>query len=70
VPKEVNSHSDRHQFTVVEEVAAATVEVSVAVLDSLSAGHGHLQSRESLHQAEEAWLETIDLSNSILGCLC
>jgi len=70
VPKEVNSRSDQHQFTVVEELAAVTVEVSAAKLDSLSAGHGHLQSRESLHQAEEAWLETIGLSNSNLGCLC
>ena len=34
VPEEVNSRSDRHQFTVVEEVATATVEVSVAELDS------------------------------------
>jgi hypothetical protein len=41
VPKEVDSRLDRHQFTVVEELAAATVEVSAAELDSLSADHGH-----------------------------
>jgi hypothetical protein len=35
VPKEVDSRSDRHQFTVVEELAAVTAEVSAAKLDSL-----------------------------------
>lgn len=34
VPKEVDSRSDQHQFTVVEELAAVTVEVSAAKLGS------------------------------------
>jgi hypothetical protein len=34
VPKEVDSRSDRHQFTVAEAVVAAIAEVSVAELDS------------------------------------